>query len=320
MKFPRWVIPAAAALAASGLVLSACGQERAGGKQNTAAGTQAQAAPPAAAPAVPAAPPTALEVASVTKLGKVVTDGEGRTLYRFDNDTARPPASTCADACAKAWPPALAGTGDTKVQGVQQSLVGKVKRPDGTWQVTLDGWPLYRFAKDQSPGDVKGQGVGGTWFAAAPTGKKAAPVKTDNRWKGWTVIKAKNDPKLGLILTDGNGRTLYRFDKDTNKPPTTNCFGSCKKAWPPATFKGWKKLKLEGVSRKVVNFIERKDDGKCQLTINGWPMYYYEKDLQPGDTNGQGVGGVWWATTPTGKKAAATGTGTGDDGGSGGGY
>ncbi|MFB4305392.1 hypothetical protein [Actinomadura sp. GTD37] len=314
MKFPRWVIPVAAALTASGLVLSACGQERAGGRQNTAAGSQAQAAPPADAPA---AAPAALEVASVTRLGKVVTDGDGRTLYRFDSDTARPPASTCAGACAKAWPPVAAGTAETRVEGVQQSLVGKVKRPDGTWQVTLGGWPLYRFAKDQSPGDVKGQGVGGTWYAASPTGKKAAPVKkaADKRWKGWTVVKAKKDPKLGLILTDGDGRTLYRFDKDTDKPPTTNCFGACKKAWPPATFKGWKKLKLEGVSRKAVNFIERKDDGKCQLTINGWPMYYYEKDEQPGDTNGQGVGGVWWATTPTGKRAAATGSNTGDGGG-----
>jgi predicted lipoprotein with Yx(FWY)xxD motif len=312
MRFPRWAIPVAAALTATGLVLSACGQESAGGRQNTAAGAKAPAAPAADAP-VPAAAPTALEVASVSKLGKIVTDGNGRTLYRFDNDTARPPASTCADACARAWPPAVAGAGETAVQGVEPSLVGKVKRPDGTWQVTLGGWPLYRFAKDQSPGDVKGQGVGGTWYAASPTGKKAAPVKqaTDNRWKGWTVIKAKNDPNLGLILTDGNGRTLYRFDKDTDKPPTTNCFGKCKKAWPPAVFKGWKKLKLEGVSRKAVNFIERKDDGKCQLTINGWPMYYYEKDEQPGDTNGQGVGGVWWATTPTGKKAAGTGSSTG---------
>ncbi|MEU8341958.1 Predicted lipoprotein with conserved Yx(FWY)xxD motif [Actinomadura meyerae] len=311
MRFPRWVIPLAAALTATGLVVSACGQERPSGGQNAAAGAQAQVAPPAAPPA-PAASPTALEVASVAKLGKVVTDGNGMTLYRFDNDTARPPASTCADACARAWPPAVAGQGDIKATGVEQALVGKVKRPDGTWQVTLGGWPLYRFAKDQAPGDVKGQGVGGTWYAASPTGKKATPVKTDNRWKGWTVVKAKNDPKLGLILTDGDGRTLYRYDKDTNKPPTTNCFGACKKAWPPATFKGWKKLKLEGVSKKVVGFIERKDDGKCQLTINGWPMYYYEKDEQPGDTNGQGVGGVWWATTPTGKKAAGA---AGDGGG-----
>ncbi|MFD0684214.1 hypothetical protein [Actinomadura fibrosa] len=328
MEFPRWAIPAAAALTATGLVLTACGQETAGKQQNAAAGAKTEPSA-SASPSEPAAEPTTLEVASVTKLGKVVTDGEGKTLYRFDNDTARPPASTCTNACAKAWPPVWAGTEDTEVKGVEQSLVGKVKRPDGKWQVTLGGWPLYRYAKDQSPGDVKGQGVGGTWYAAAPTGKKAlaaAPKKApaaNNRWAGWTVVKAKQDPKLGLILTDGKGRTLYRYDKDTNKPPNSTCFKACKKAWPPAVFNGWKKLKLEGVDRKLVNFIERKDDGKCQLTINGWPMYYYEKDLKPGDTNGQGVGGVWWATTPEGKKAAATGgsgggSGSGSGSGSGG--
>lgn len=329
MKFPRWAIPAAAALTASGLVLAACGQQGAG-KQQNAAGTRAQPqTDPSAAPSPsPTVEPSALAVTRVARLGKVVTDGDGMTLYRFDNDTARPPASTCADACAKAWPPVWATQQATQVEGVQQSLVGKVKRPDGKWQVTLAGWPLYRYAKDKSPGDVKGQGVGGTWYAAAPDGKKAtAPQRQANddgnrRWKGRTVVQTRNDPKLGVILTDGKGNTLYRFDKDDNKPPTTNCFGDCKKAWPPVIFKGWKNLKLEGVDRKLVDFIERKDNGKCQLTINGWPMYYYAKDDQPGDTNGQGVGGVWWATTATGAKAASTGSGAGSGNGGygGGGY
>lgn len=327
MHFPRWAFPAAAALIASGMVLSACGQENGNGKgqRNAAAGSRAQA-DPSASPS-PSAAPTTLEVASVTRLGKVVTDGQGRTLYRFDDDTAKPPASTCAGACAKAWPPVWANGAATQVKGVEAALVGKVRRPDGKWQVTLGGWPLYRYVKDQSPGDVRGQGVGKKWYAAAPTGKKAlAAAKTANKWKGWTVVKAKNDPKFGMILTDGNGRTLYRYDKDTSKPPNSTCFGACKKAWPPAVFNGWKHLKLEGVSRKVVNFIERKDDGKCQLTINGWPMYFYEKDKQPGDTKGQGVGGVWWLTRPSGAKimtgggsggGSGSGSGTGSGGGSG---
>jgi predicted lipoprotein with Yx(FWY)xxD motif len=123
MRFPRWAIPVAAALTATGLVLSACGQESAGGRQNTAAGAKAPAAPAADAP-VPAAAPTALEVASVSKLGKIVTDGNGRTLYRFDNDTARPPASTCSGAYGRAWPPSVAGAGETAVQGVEKYLVG----------------------------------------------------------------------------------------------------------------------------------------------------------------------------------------------------
>ncbi|MQY04801.1 hypothetical protein [Actinomadura macrotermitis] len=326
MEIRRWAIPAVAVLTATGITLTACGQE-AGKQRNAAAGSKVTPGPSEEPADDPAPQATTLEVASVTRIGRVVTDGDGRTLYRFDNDTARPPASTCEDACARKWPPVWAGKDDVEVKGVDKALVGKVRRPDGKWQVTLGGWPLYRFAKDVSPGDAKGQGVGGTWYASAPDGKKAGggaapaaapPPPGGRRWSGWTVLKAKQDPKLGLILTDGKGRTIYRFDKDKAKPPTTTCFGACKALWPPVVFNGWKHLKLEGVDRKLVDFIERKDDGKCQLTVNGWPMYYYAKDAAPGDAKGQGVGGVWFASTPEGKKAA--GTSSGDNGGYGGGY
>jgi predicted lipoprotein with Yx(FWY)xxD motif len=104
----------------------------------------------------------------------VVTDSNGMTLYRFDQDTANPPATHCAGQCAVKWPPALVtGDGTVTVQGVDRSLVGTVTRPDGSRQLTLHGWPLYRFANDAAPGDAKGQGVGGTWFAATPQGAKA---------------------------------------------------------------------------------------------------------------------------------------------------
>ncbi|KAB2348366.1 hypothetical protein [Actinomadura rudentiformis] len=339
MQFPRWAIPAAAALTASGVLLTACGQETAGKQQNTSAGSAQQVQQPqqpqapANAPAAPAAA-AALEVASVSKLGKVVTDGEGRTLYRFDKDTARPPASTCMDQCAQAWPPVMASQQAVQVKGVDENLVGKVKRPDGQWQVTLGGWPLYRYAKDQSPGDAKGQGVQGTWYAAAPTGKKAGagaaqpsqpPQQNEGGgeggggWAGWTTIKVRQDPALGMIVTDGKGRTMYRFDKD--KPKVSNCFGDCRAKWPIVRFNGFKKLKVSGVDKSLISFIERKDGkpGECQLLINGWPMYYFAKDAKAGDTKGQAVQNVWWAVSPEGKKIT-TKAGGGDGGGYGGGY
>ncbi|WP_433331871.1 SCO0930 family lipoprotein [Spirillospora sp. CA-294931] len=333
MEFPKWAIPVAAALTASGVLLTACGQETAGKQKNTAAGSKQVAEGQQDAGAEPqqqqqeSVQTASLEVANVEKLGKVVTDGEGRTLYRFDKDTARPPASTCMGACATAWPPVWANNEDPQVKGVDQNLVGKVKRPDGKWQVTLGGWPMYRYAKDQSPGDVKGQGVQGTWYASAPDGKKAGggaaaqeepradggQEEGGGRWAGWTVLKVRQDAKLGMIVTDGKGRTLYRFDKD--RPKVTNCFGACKAAWPPVDFTSWKKLKVEGIDRSKVKFIERKDDGKCQVTINGWPMYYFAKDQQAGDTKGQGVQNVWWVVSPEGKKIT---TGAGGDSGNGG--
>lgn len=130
-------------------------------------------------PAAGAAQGTKLLAATSAGLGPIVTDAAGRTLYRFDKDTAKPSASTCTDACAAKWPPVPAGD-KVEVTGVDSALVGTVTRPDGTKQLTLGGWPLYRFAGDSAPGQTNGQGVGGTWFASTPAGKKApaAPAQS----------------------------------------------------------------------------------------------------------------------------------------------
>ncbi|GAA1610251.1 hypothetical protein [Actinoplanes couchii] len=109
----------------------------------------------------------------VGDLGGGVTNGAGLTLYRFDDDSAKPSKSTCVDDCAKKWPPVTVDAdGKVFIAGVKKSAVNFVKRPDGKLQVTIAGWPVYRFAQDTRPGDVKGQGVGGTWFAVTPKGKK----------------------------------------------------------------------------------------------------------------------------------------------------
>ncbi len=60
---------------------------------------------------------------------------------------------------------------------IDGSLLGAVDRADGTKQVTLGGYPLYRFAKDTRAGDINGQGVAGIWFASTPQGKKAQEAK-----------------------------------------------------------------------------------------------------------------------------------------------
>ncbi len=106
---------------------------------------------------------------ATTPLGTVVTSN-GFTLYRFDKDAAKPSNSTCVAACAKTWPPVL-GDGVPATVGLPGSVIGTVGRPDGSQQLTLDGWPLYRFSKDAAPGDVKGEGVGGTWRAIGVDGK-----------------------------------------------------------------------------------------------------------------------------------------------------
>jgi predicted lipoprotein with Yx(FWY)xxD motif len=113
-----------------------------------------------------------LKANTSSQLGETVVDGAGYTLYRFDKDTAKPTKTNCLEDCLPKWPP-LIDTGKLKVDGVDQALIGSYIRPDFERQVTIAGWPVYRFAGDTGPGDTKGQGVGGTWYAITPTGKKA---------------------------------------------------------------------------------------------------------------------------------------------------
>ncbi|RSS58442.1 SCO0930 family lipoprotein [Streptomyces sp. WAC01280] len=250
-----------------------------------------------------------LAVREDAKLGSVVVDAEGFTLYRFDNDTASPSTSACAGDCAKAWPPVPAG--GTKPGGVDASRVGSLKRADGVEQVTIAGWPVYRFAKDTAPGQTNGQGVGGTWFAVTPDGKKAgaqqpgtaapaAPGAGEPDGTALPALSLAENDKLGKIIRDGKGRTLYRFTKDTAWPMKSNCVGACLEKWRPAKLVDVNKV--EGIDPKKLIAYTR-PDGTKQLTIDCWPLYWFTGDKTPGDTNGQGVGGTWFAVTAAGKLA-----------------
>lgn len=163
-------VPVLAVAAAAVLGLSACGGSTGG--------------PPAVRPVVDpaAATPqvgTILTANSTAQLGTVVVDGQGYTLYRFDKDTTKPPVSNCAGECAQKWPPVLATPGSPlTVEGVAQDAVGTINRPDGSVQLTLGGWPVYRFSGDERPGATGGQGVGGTWSAVTPDGGRAEPAST----------------------------------------------------------------------------------------------------------------------------------------------
>jgi predicted lipoprotein with Yx(FWY)xxD motif len=238
-----------------------------------------------------AGPAKALELKNDAKLGEIVTDAKGWTLYRSDDDTASPSKSNCSGDCEKLWPPVPAK--DAKAtKGVAKSDIGKVKRSDKSWQLTLGGWPVYRYAKDDSPGDTKGQGVKGTWNALTANGGKASAKE----------LRAVDDPELGKIVADGKGRTLYRYDGDSAWPMKSNCTGTCLGSWKPA--KPVDKSKISGIDPRLLSTYKR-PDGTEQLTIDCWPLYWYTGDKKPGDVNGQGKQGKWHAATPDGKKAGA---------------
>jgi predicted lipoprotein with Yx(FWY)xxD motif len=210
---------AAGGVLATAAVLAGCG----GGGGGNGDGYNANAAAPAmtmpgsstnsAAPAPSVKPSVstgnvavpALElVAKQSKaLGWVVTDGKGWILYRFDRDRAKPaPWSSCKGACAEKWPPVLVH-GTPVLKGMSRSIVGKVRRPDGTWQLTLHGWPIYRFAGDTSPGQWKGQGVGGTWYTVKRTGARNTVHVTWPKGKGAGGASSSS----GSTISDGYGNT-----------------------------------------------------------------------------------------------------------------
>ena len=110
---------------------------------------------------------------TVPKLGKVIVDAKGFTLYDFHKDKGG--KSACYGACAKVWPP-LTGTPKAE-KGAKASLLGTVKRTDGTTQVTYAGHPLYTYVGDSQPGQANGNDFsqfGAQWYALTPSGEEPA--------------------------------------------------------------------------------------------------------------------------------------------------
>ena len=133
-----------------------------------------------ATPGQRALPGAAIKVAK-NKLGQIIVDSRGRTVYLFEKDKNR--QSACYGACAKFWPPVLAKGKPTAGTGAKASLLGVVMRKDGTHQLTYGGHPLYGFVKDKAPGQATGQGLnffGGGWDVLAPNGNKieSSPAKS----------------------------------------------------------------------------------------------------------------------------------------------
>jgi predicted lipoprotein with Yx(FWY)xxD motif len=154
-----WLVAALAALA---LLAAACSGGSSGGGLYGGAPTPTTARS-AAAP---------VDLRS-SKLGRILVDGQGRTLYLFEADKAG--KSTCNGACASAWPPYLSPGALQAGTGVTGSLLGTTVRVDdgGGTQVTYHGHPLYYYAGDSEPGDTNGQGLdqfGAKWYVVGPNG------------------------------------------------------------------------------------------------------------------------------------------------------
>ncbi|WP_457946785.1 COG4315 family predicted lipoprotein [Pseudarthrobacter sp. alpha12b] len=151
--------PAASSPAAGGSTSAA------GSTAGTSSGSSSSSPSASSSPASSAAE---LKTAS-SSAGSIVVDAKGMSLYFFTKDTKDSGSSACTGSCLVQWPPLTTTSGSPTAQGVTGKL-GTITTPDGKKQVTLNGMPLYYFAKDTKAGDVLGQGVGGVWYLSDPSG------------------------------------------------------------------------------------------------------------------------------------------------------
>jgi predicted lipoprotein with Yx(FWY)xxD motif len=119
----------------------------------------------------PVAGRASIAVATNAKLGQILVDGTGKTVYLFVADKGT--TSACYTDCAAIWPPVVTTGAPQAGAGAQSSLLGTTARTDGTTEVTYAGHPLYYFIQDKAAGDAKGQGIngfGGLWWVMSPSG------------------------------------------------------------------------------------------------------------------------------------------------------
>ncbi|MFF2127323.1 hypothetical protein ACFVW1_18325 [Streptomyces olivochromogenes] len=184
----RRIVLLSAAGLASAFLLAACGNSMDKASTGTGPGnavpvataaSESATSAPTASESTPSAPVAAGDPATTTMvmaktvngIGSVATDDKGMTLYRYDKDEANPSKWTCAGECTKTWIPVIVQD-SVQTMGVEKNLLGTVHR-NGLKQLTLGGWPLYRYVGDTQAGQTNGQAKGNTWYAVTPSGTKS---------------------------------------------------------------------------------------------------------------------------------------------------
>jgi len=132
---------------------------------------------------------------------------------------------------------------------------------------------------------------------ATPPAPSPSPAASPAASAGASVyeVAAVTTGNLAPYLTGEDGKTLYTLKSDSaNK---TTCTGGCATNWPPFSLDAGESTKPgTGVTGTLATFA--RPDGKMQVTYNGIPLYYFAHDAKAGETNGQGVGGVWFVAKP----------------------
>ena len=130
-------------------------------------------------------------------------------------------------------------------------------------------------------------------------GGSSKPASASSEGDG--IVSAAKVGDLGTILVSSEGRTLYDFHKD--KGSTSSCYGACAAAWPPLLTNG--DPQAQGAAERSMLGTTKRKDGTTQVTYNGWPLYTYVADQNPGEANGNDIdefGAEWYALMPNGEE------------------
>jgi predicted lipoprotein with Yx(FWY)xxD motif len=219
-----------------------------------------------------------------TSLGKVLTSAAGKTLYFFTPDVKG--SSECTGSCLSYWPVYY-----TELAYLDPSLstdkadFAVITRSDGKKQTTFKGWPLYLFAGDIAPGDVKGENVDGQWSVAKTTYSilLANGQLVGGDGKNYTSKSTEGTTDTQYFV-DEKGLTLYTFGNDKkNKNNFTKADFSTEMLW---SIVGIDLKDLPSTFDKTL-FGTIKTFDRNQLTYKGWPLYYFGADnKQRGSTKG----------------------------------
>jgi predicted lipoprotein with Yx(FWY)xxD motif len=162
-------------------------------------------------------------------------------------------------------------------------------------------------------------GCGSSSSTTAGTTEAATGATTASSGGGATTIDVADNPKLGQVLVDSQGHTVYMFEKD-DEADESYCKGACAQAWPPVTTKGQPTAGSGVSSSKLTTF--KREDGSTQVAFDGHPLYTYVKDEDAEDAYGNGIdqfGAEWYALHPSGQMTEGADKKSEDTGGGGGG-
>ena len=137
------------------------------------------------------------------------------------------------------------------------------------------------------------------------TGTPAATTSSAVTAAQPAAVMVSTSTTLGQYLADAHGMTLYYLTKDSPGSGNSTCTGVCIANWPAFTTQA-------GTVTAPLNASDfsqiKRADGTMQTTYKGWPLYYFKGDASPGDTNGQGINGVWFVMSPSGPVTMASTT------------